>query len=101
MRSEYAKASGRMNIFSSIERHLKAADATGSAWRQEAPEGCRYQRIEAQQRAMQETLQEMAGAVTDVLRIVASSREGNLDAVPDDMVCRLRSLEGDVGKDDA
>ena len=90
LRSEYAKASGRLNIFSSIERHLRTAGA--DSWEQPAPGGDRYQRIEAQQQEMQEALQKMAGVMTDVLRIVAS-RDGNPGAVPDDMVSRLMGLE--------
>ena len=46
---------------------------------------------------MQATLQKMAGAMADVLRIAASSREGNQGAVPDDVVRRLMGLDG--GKD--
>ena len=42
---------------------------------------------------MQETLQKMAGAMTDVLRIVAAGREGSPGAVPDDVVRRLMGLE--------
>ena len=44
---------------------------------------------------MQETLQKMAGAMTDVLRIVVSCRDWNPGAVPDDIVSRLMGLEGD------
>ena len=94
MRSEYAKASGRLNIFSSIERHLKGADAADSGPREGGAAGRdRYQKIEEQQRIMQETLQKMAGAMTDVLRIVAAGREGSPGAVPDDVVRRLMGLE--------
>ena len=57
--------------------------------------GC-YQKIEERQRIMQEALQKMAGAVPDVLRI-AASREGNLGALPDDIVSRLTGLEGGEG----
>ena len=96
LRSEYAKASGRLNIFASIERHRRGAGADSGE--QAAPEDGRYQRIEAQQRIMQETLQKMAGAMTDVLRIVAS-REGSPGAVPDDVVNRLMGLDGD-GEDE-
>ena len=49
---------------------------------------------------MQATLRKVTGAMTDVFRIVASSREGSPDAVPDDMVRRLRGLEGDGEKGD-
>ena len=48
LRSEYAKASGRLNIFTSIERHLRAA-GVDSGGRQEgkvAAEGYRCQKIE-------------------------------------------------------
>ena len=49
---------------------------------------------------MQTTLQKMADAMIDVLRIVASGREGNPGAVPDDMVRRLMVLEdGEDGED--
>ena len=90
LRAEYSKASGRLNIFSSIEKHLRAAGA--DLGEQAAPGGDSYQKIEAQQRIMQTTLQKMAGAMTDVLRIVAS-RDGNSDAVPDDTVRRITGLE--------
>ncbi len=36
----------------------------------------------------------MAGAMTDILRIAASGREGSLGSVPDDVVNRLMGLEG-------
>ena len=91
MRSEYAKASGRLNIFSSIEKHLRAAGADSGE--QPALGGDCYQRIEAQQRIMQEALQKMAGAMTDMPRIVASGRDGNPGVVPDGMVSRLMDLE--------
>lgn len=55
----------------------------------------RYQKIEAQQRIMQETPHKVAGAMTDMFRIVAAGREGNLDAVPDDIVRRLMEPDGD------
>ena len=98
LRSEYAKASGRLNIFSSIERHLKGADAAGSGPREGAARGTAtggdgYQKIEAQQQKMQEAFQKMAGAMTDMFRIMAAGKEGNLDAVPDDVVRRLMGLE--------
>ena len=98
LRSEYAKASGRLNIFSSIEKHLRATGVDSGD--EASPGGDRYQRIEAQQQEMQATLRKVTGAMTDVFRIVASSREGSLDAVPDDMVRRLRGLEGDGEKGD-
>ena len=72
LRAEYAKASGRLNIFSSIEKHLRAAGADSGE--QSPPGDGRYQKIEAQQRIMQETLQKMAGAMTDVLRIVTAGQ---------------------------
>jgi hypothetical protein len=43
---------------------------------------------------MQEALQRITGAMTDVLRIVASGREGGRDAVPDDVLRRLTGLDG-------
>ncbi len=92
LRAEYAKASGRLNIFTSIEKHLRAADTDSGG--ETFPGGDRYQRIEEQQRIMQETLQKMAGAMTDVIRIVAG-RDGSRDAVPDDIVGRLMGLDGD------
>ena len=99
LRSEYAKASGRLNIFSSIERHLKGADAAGSGPREgDAAGRDRYQKIEEQQRIMQEAFQKMAGAMTDMFRIMAAGKEGNLDAVPDDVVRRLMGL--DDGEDE-
>ena len=96
LRSEYAKASERLNIFASIERHLRGAGADSGE--QAAPEDGRYQRIEAQQRIMQETLQKMAGSMTDVLRIAAAGREGSPGAVPDDVVNRLMGLDGCTGR---
>ena len=44
---------------------------------------------------MQETPHKVAGAMTDMFRIVAAGREGNLDAVPDDIVRRLMEPDGD------
>ena len=57
LRSEYAKASGRLNIFTSIERHLRAAgvDSGGRQEEKVAVEDHRYQKIEAQQQQMQAT----------------------------------------------
>ena len=99
LRSEYAKASGRLNIFSSIERHLKGADAAGSGPREgDAAGHDRYQKIEEQQRIMQEAFQKMAGAMTDMFRIMAAGKEGNLDAVPDDVVRRLMGLDDGEGE---
>ena len=100
LRAEYSKASGRLNVFSSIERHMKGADAAGSGRvREGAPaRDDRYQRIEEEQKRVREALQKMAGAMTDVLRIVAAGREGGLDGVPDDVLRRL-GLEG--GGEDA
>ena len=85
LRAEYAKASGRLNVFASIERHLRDAGAAGSE-RREGAAGTRdgrYQRIEEEQMRVQETLQKLTGTMTDVLRIVAAGREGSLDAPPD------------------
>ena len=55
LRSEYAKASGHLNIFSSIGKHLRAA---GVDFGEQAAQGddC-YQRIEEQQQIMQEAFQ--------------------------------------------
>ena len=55
----------------------------------------RYRRIEEQQAGIQESLQKMAGAMADVLRMVAAGREENLGAVSDDTVRRLTGPEGD------
>ena len=85
LRAEYAKASGRLNVFASIERHLRDAGAAGSERREgaAATRDYRYQRIEEEQMRVQETLQKLTGTMTDVLRIVAAGREGSLDAPPD------------------
>ena len=101
LRAEYAKASGRLNIFSSIERHLKGECAADPA----RPEGGAaagvaagvdgYRRMEAQQQRIQEAFEKMTGAMTDMFRIVAAGREGGLDEVPDDVVRRLMGLDGD------
>ena len=72
-------------------KHLRAA-ATDSG-EEMFPGDNRYQKIEAQQQGMQETPQKVAGAMTGVLRIAASSREGSPGAVPDDVVRRLMGLE--------
>ena len=85
LRAEYAKASGRLNIFASIERHLRGAGTVGSERREEAAatRDGRYQRIEEEQMRVQETLQNLTGTMTDVLRIVAAGREWSMDAPPD------------------
>ena len=74
-----------------IEKHLGAEGA--DSVEQAAPGDDRYQRIEAQQRIMQEALQKVAGAMPGVPRIVAAGREGNPGAVPDDVVRRLMDLD--------
>ena len=105
LRSEYAKASGRLNIFTNIERHLKGADAAGSGPREGAavggtvPGDDRYRRIEEEQHETRAALQKLTGVMTDVLRIVAAGRDGNPGAVPDDVVNRLMGLDGD-GEDE-
>ena len=91
LRSEYAKASGRLNIFSSIERHLKAAGADSGE--EISPEDDHYQRIEAQQQEMQTTLQKMTGTITDALRVVAAGREGNPGVASEDVLARFMDLE--------
>ena len=94
LRSEYAKASGRLNIFTSIERHLRAAgvDSGGRQEEKAAAEDHRYRRIEAQQQEMQSTFQKMTGAITGILRIMAMSREGKPDAVSEDILRRFMEL---------
>ena len=121
LRSEYAKASGRLNIFTNIERHLKGADAAGSGPREGAavggtvPGDDRYRRIEEEQHETRAALQKLTGVMTDVLRMlriagrdgnpgavpddVAAGRDGNPGAVPDDVVNRLMGLDGD-GEDE-
>ena len=47
---------------------------------------------------MQEAFQKMAGAMTDMFRIMAAGREGSPGAVPDDVVGRLMGL--DNGEDE-
>ena len=64
---------------------------------QAAPGDDCYQKIEEQQQITQETLQKMAGAMTDMFRIVAAGREGNQGAVPDDVAGRLMGLEDGEG----
>ena len=94
LRSEYAKASGRLNIFTSIERHLRAAgvDPGGRQEEKVAAEDHRYQRIEAQQQQMQATLQKMTDAITGILRITVMNREGNPDAASEDILRRFMEL---------
>ena len=84
LRSEYAKASGRLNIFSSIERHLRAvgADSVGLQGEETAAGGNRYQMSVAQQQEMQATLQKMTGAITGILRIMEMDREENSGVTP-------------------
>ena len=91
LRSEYAKASGRLNIFSSIEKHLRAAGADSGE--EASPRDDRYQRIEAQQQEMQATLRKMTGSITDVLRAVAMGREGNPGVASEDVLARFMGLE--------
>ena len=95
LRSEYAKASGRLNIFTSIERHLRAAGVDSGGRQEEkgaAAEDHRYRRIEAQQQEMQATLQKMAGVITGILRITAMNREGKPDTVSEDSLRRFMEL---------
>ena len=94
LRSEYAKASGRLNIFTSIERHLRAAgvDPGGRQEEKGAAEDHRYRRIEAQQQEVQVTLQKMASAITGILRITVMNREGNPDAASEDILRRFMEL---------
>ena len=72
LRREYAKASGRLNIFSSIERHLRVAgaDSVEPQGKEAVAGGSHHQRSEAQQQEMQATLQKMTGAITGILRIM-------------------------------
>ena len=96
LRSEYAKASGRLNIFTSIERHLRAAGVDSGGRQEEkgaAAEDHRYQRIEAQQQEMQATLQKMTAAITGILRITVMNREGNSDAASEDILRRFMGLD--------
>ena len=108
LRNEYAKASGHLNIFSGIERHLKGECAAGPAPPEGAVEAGRgtsagvdgYRRMEAQQRIMWEELQRITGAMADMLRIVAAGRGVSLDDVPDDAVRRLMGLDEYGGEDE-
>ena len=89
MRAEYSKASGRLNIFTRIERCLAMPDgdnggggmsgnrpggpgAGGGGGNNDGDDG-RYQTLEARQMEMQDTLQKMAGALSDLLRFMQSS----------------------------
>jgi len=104
LREEYAKASGRLNIFTSIERHLKGEGdgprvrwgGEGAAAAAAAAGGDHYQRTEAQ-KEIQDAFQKMTGVMADMFRIVSSVGGGGIggpDAAPDDVVRRLMGLKG-------
>ena len=108
LRSEYAKASRLLNIFTNIKRHLSMTDTDLKKWQEEMErkkkkeniaKGDRYRRIEAQQQEMQVTLQKMTSAVTDILRIMALNKKENSDTMSKDILLRFRELEGD-GKEE-
>ena len=81
LRAEYAKASGRLNIFSRIEECLCMTEAAGGGPEEGRREGGgRYRELEARQREMQEALQKLNGTVTDMLRIMFLSKGGGPDA---------------------
>ena len=70
LRSEYAKASDRLNLFTSVERHLRM-QGEGAGGEPDA---------QAQQRETQATLQRLNDTVTDMLRIMLLKSGGEPDA---------------------
>ena len=109
MRSEYAKASGLLNIFTNIERYLRMTGVDFKRWQEEEKEEKkettvevdRYQRIEAQQEEMQITLQKMTGAVAKVLKIIMLGKKENTEDISKDILLKFIEMqEGDEKEDD-
>ena len=93
LRAEYAKASGRLNIFSSIERYLRVAgaDSVGLQGNETVAGGNRHQRSKTQQQEMQATLQKMAGVITGILRIMEMDEDSGV--TPEDILTGSMDLE--------
>ena len=108
MRSEYAKASGLLNIFTNIERYLRMTGVDFKRWQEEKKEEKkettvkvdRYQRIEAQQEEMQITLQKMTGAVAKVLKIIMLGKEENTGDISKDILLKFIEMQEDDEKED-
>ena len=109
MRSEYAKASGLLNIFANIEKYLRMTGTDFKTWQEEdteekkeiVAEGDRYQKIDARQQEMQATLQKMTSAITDAIRIIVLNKEENSDGMSKDIMRRFMELEGGGEEDGA
>ena len=108
MRSEYAKASGLLNIFTNIERYLRMTGVDFKRWQEEEKEEKkettvkvdRYQRIEAQQEEMQITLQKMTDTVAKVLKIIMLGKEENTGDISKDILLKFVEMQEDGEKED-
>ena len=109
MRSEYAKASGLLNIFANIEKYLRMTGTDFKTWQEEdteekkeiVAEDDRYQKIDARQQEMQATLQKMTSAITDAIKIIVLNKEENSDGMSKDIMRRFMELEGGGEEDGA
>ena len=99
LRAEYAKASGRLNMFTGIENYLRSAHAGDPGPRPETAGDDRYRVMEERQQMMQEELRGIAGAVAGMLRIMEAGVQGNPDAPPEDAARKPTGPEG--GAEDA
>lgn len=92
LRSEYAKASGRLNVFTSFERYLdsaafqRAEDKAGPG--QPRPDD-RYKSLEMQQQEMRAELRKVTENMADMFKIIRASRGVDM---PDDVARRLDDL---------
>ena len=99
LRAEYAKASGRLNMFTGIENYLRAAHAGDPGPRPEAAGDDRYRVMEERQQMMHEEIRGIAGAVADMLRIMDAGRESGTGVAQDGAARRHTGPEG--GAEDA
>ena len=107
LRSEYSKASGRLNMFTKIEKCLVMSDDDnddngGGAPPEDHPGvpkagtgGDRYQTLEARQEETQAALQKMAGTVSDMLRVMLLN-SGKMD-MPEDILHGFKDPGGGNG----
>ncbi len=103
LRREYAKASHLLNMFTGFERYLETAAGGGQQadlipGRSAAadPERYAYREMEERQRQTQETLQKMAGAISEMMRIMLTMDGGGDPGTSK----RIRRMIKDLGGDD-